>query len=72
MSYFRCGDPLDDFDRLDRLQSQREEMLPQCEKCGKHINDDIFFEIDGQYFCEECVHDLFSRSTEDWLRDHYA
>lgn len=67
--FFRSGDPDRDFDRYDMEMSRREERLPQCEKCGKHINDDIYFEIDGEILCESCMHDRYARSTEDWLRD---
>lgn len=69
--YFRNGDPLDDFDRLDRLQAQREARLPVCDKCRKPINDDIFFDIYGEILCEECLHDEYGRNTEDYLRDQY-
>ena len=68
--YFRNGDPLDDFDRLDRMQAQREARLPVCDKCGKRINDD-FFNVGGDILCEECVHDEYGQSLEDWLNDHY-
>lgn len=68
--YFRTGDPLDDFDRLDRLQAQREARLPVCDKCHKPIHDETFFDIGGDVYCEECMHDEFGRSTEDWLRDN--
>lgn len=71
MSYFRCGDPLDDYDRLDRLQAQREAMLPVCDKCRKPINDEKFFDIGGEILCEECLRDMYERSTEDYLRDNY-
>lgn len=66
MSYFRSGDPLDDFDRLDRAQAEWEARLPQCEKCGKPIQDDIYFEIDNEILCEECVHDLYAKFTADY------
>lgn len=69
--YFRTGDPLDDFDRLDRLQAQREARLPICEKCVKPIHDEKFFNIEGEILCEECMRDKYEMSTEDWLNDHY-
>ena len=71
MKYFRHGDPLDDFDYLDRRRAEREAKLPQCEKCGRHIDDDTYFEVDGEILCEGCMHDLYARSTEDWLRDNF-
>ena len=72
MSYFRCGDPLDDFDRLDRLQSKREAMLPVCDKCRKRIQDESFFDIGGEILHDECARERYEQSTEDWLSDHYG
>ena len=69
--YFRKGDPDRDFDRYDMALAQREAKLPVCDKCGKPINDDIYFDIDGEVLCEECLRDLYERNTEDWLNDHY-
>ena len=43
MSCFRCGDPLDDFDRLDREQAKWLESLPVCERCGKPIQDEHLY-----------------------------
>ncbi len=65
MSYFRCGDPLDDYDRLDREQAAYEARLPVCEKCGRKIHDDDYFD-DGDILCEECLLNRYRRSTEDY------
>jgi formylmethanofuran dehydrogenase subunit E len=51
-------------------QAKREARLPQCEDCGKPINDDIYFEVDNEILCEKCMHDRYGRSTEDWLNDN--
>lgn len=69
MSYFRHGDPLEDFDRYDREQARRYERLPVCDnrKCRKKIDDDIYFEIGGEILCEKCMHDRYARSTEDYI-----
>lgn len=49
--------PVRDFDRYDREQERKLEKLLQCEdpKCGKHIQDDYYFEIDGEILCEKCM-----------------
>ena len=72
MSYFRCGDPLDDFDRLDRKQAEYEARLPRCEekKCGKRIDEDFYYEIDGEILCEECMKRRYRRSTEDYANGY--
>ena len=72
MSYFRSGDPLEDFDRYDMAQAQYEARLPRCENRGcRHrvIRDDIFFDIDGEILCENCMIDRYGRSTEDFVND---
>jgi hypothetical protein len=71
MRYFRSADPDRDFEILDMLQSQREARLPVCDNCHRPINDDIYFDIEGDIYCEMCLHDEFGRSTEDYLSDNY-
>lgn len=66
MRYFRHGDPLDDFDRLDKEQARAEARLPVCEKCGNRIHDDYYFEIDNEILCEECMRDRYQKSTDDF------
>lgn len=69
MSYFRHGDPLDDFNRLDREQAEYEANLPRCEgkKCGKRIDADFYFEIDNEILCEDCMKRRYRRSTDDFV-----
>ena len=69
--YIITDDPIRDFDRYDALMADREAKLPQCEDCGEPINDDLYYEVDGEFLCEKCMHDRYARSTEDWLSDHY-
>lgn len=68
---FYSDDPVRDFDRYDAYQAQLETRLPVCERCGKPINDDRYFEINNELLCEKCMDDEYGRSTEDWLNDHY-
>ena len=68
--YFRTGDPLDDFDRLDRLQAQREARLPICEKCGERIHDEDYYDVEGDSLCEDCMKEKYRRYTAD-LVDAY-
>lgn len=67
MSYFRSCDPLMDFDRYDREQERQRERLPKCEDCGKRIDDDHYFEIDGEILCEDCVIRRYRKNTEDYI-----
>lgn len=64
MSYFRKGDPLDDFDRLDRQQAAHEAHLPCCDICGCPILDDHYYEIRCEDICHGCLDDLFRKEIE--------
>jgi hypothetical protein len=67
MAYF-SDDPVADFNRYDRDQQRQLERLPVCEghKCGQRIQDDIYFDIDGEILCEECMIRKYGRRTEDY------
>ena len=55
MSYFRDGDPLDDFNRLDREQAEWERTLPVCDICDHPIQDDHYYQIGGENICPDCL-----------------
>jgi RNA polymerase-binding transcription factor DksA len=69
MSYFRCGDPLDDFDRLDREQAEHEKKYPVCCHCGKPITDNKMFVIDDNFYHVDCAEDEFMKWTEDYMEE---
>ena len=64
MSYFRMGDPLDDFTRLDREQEKRLERLPKCDQCGEPIQGEHCYKIHGETLCEECMNDRYREDVE--------
>lgn len=68
MSYFRKGDPDEDFFRLDLEESELEELLPECDGCGKRIDEDYYFKIDTEILCEDCVKNRYRRNTNDYIR----
>ena len=37
--------------------------LPQCEYCGEHIQDEYFYEINGEWICKACLDDEFKREN---------
>ena len=55
MSYFRSDDPDVDFARYDREQAQAMSQLRRCDDCGKAIQDDYYFDVDGEILCERCM-----------------
>ena len=45
---------------MTQLQMQEDIMqnktkLPKCSECGEPIQDDSYFEVGGDYYCEECM-----------------
>ena len=63
MGYFRTGDPLDDFNRHDREQAKRLEQLPECDHCHKPIQDEHYFDINGDVICEKCLNNNFRKEN---------
>lgn len=66
MSYFRHGDPLDDFDRHDREQAKEIAKLPVCEICGEAIQGEHLYLINDEFVCQECLERDFRKRTEDY------
>lgn len=64
MSYFRTCDPLADFDRHDRAQAKRLARLPVCDICDQPIQDDHFYQINGDNVCPVCLEDHFRKELE--------
>lgn len=58
-------DPLSDFDRYDRQQNEELNKRPKCCYCGEHIQDDFCYEINGEYFCEDCLDMHFRKAVDD-------
>lgn len=63
---FYTNDPLADFDRWQRAQELRLELLPKCVCCKEPIQQDTAIYIDGDWFCEECELDAW-----DEVKKHY-
>ena len=67
MSYFRGGDPLDDFARLDREQSEWLKSRPVCSHCKRHIQEERLLHIDLDVYHIECAEERFGADTEDFM-----
>ena len=63
--FIRSDDPARDADLyyadLERELAKR----PKCSECGEHIQDEVYYEIDGKNYCTECLGKYFRRYTED-------
>ena len=55
MIYFRHGDPLDDFDRLEWEEREYMESLPVCDICDEPIQEDHYYQINGDNICPGCL-----------------
>jgi hypothetical protein len=65
---YYSDDPVADFDRYDMEMERRRARLPQCEdkKCRhRTIDDDFYYDIEGEILCEECMKRRYRRYTED-------
>ena len=53
------GDPIRDFNRHDSEQREWLAKLPKCDLCGEPIQDDYYWEVAGDKYCEECAQKMF-------------
>ena len=61
--------PAIDFAYWDAEQVKAEALLPVCDDCGEAINDDYYYEVDGDILCEECMRHRYRRFTEDYIEN---
>lgn len=55
----------------ERRKEKLLEQLPLCEahKCRHPIQDDYYFEIDGEILCEDCMNRRYRKNTEDFVNN---
>ena len=53
----------------ERERERRLEMLPICEKCHERIQDEDYYDVDGEILCEGCMKRKYRRKTEDLIYD---
>jgi formylmethanofuran dehydrogenase subunit E len=54
---FRTDDPVADFERHDREQARWLDSLPKCSICKNPIQQELAFEKNGFWICDECFED---------------
>ena len=64
MSFFRSDDPAADFARHDREQELQLAERPKCDICGEPIQDDHYYQINGDNVCPRCLNDEFRKEIE--------
>lgn len=55
----------------ERERERRLARLPICEgfRCGKRIQDEDYYDVDGEILCEECMKRKYRRKTEDLVNE---
>ncbi len=48
-------------DEHEREQDEALESLPKCDQCVEPIQDDYYFEINGEHICEDCLHRYYKK-----------
>lgn len=54
----------DNYELFQVHDSEQEELLeqrPVCICCGEHIQDEFYYDIDGDTYCDRCLKDTFLR-----------
>lgn len=64
---YRTDDPIHDFMMHDIEQAEWLEKLPVCVYCHEEIQDECYYDFDGEAVCEECLNKHFKRWTEDYI-----
>ena len=53
----------------ERERERRLAMLPTCEKCNESIQDEDYYDVDGEILCEACMKRKYRKFTEDLIYD---
>ncbi len=60
-------DPIRDHEERERKTEEWLDSLPVCCECNQPIQDEEFYEIDGEYICPTCMEENHKRRTEDYI-----
>lgn len=60
----------DNYDRWKQHDAEQQaelEKLPLCSICDEHIQDDHFYEINGECICERCLTENFRKDIDEYV-----
>ena len=57
-------DSYDLWEAHDRKQAKRIAELPVCDVCDDPIDDDFYYEINGENICEHCMDQFFRKEVD--------
>lgn len=60
-------DYTDLFRQYDAEQQRKLDKLPVCVECDEHIQDDEYYEINGEPVCWGCLIENHRKWTEDYI-----
>lgn len=63
----RTDNPVADFERHDRRQAAELDRLPKCGYCDETVQDDYYFEIEGEIICEGCLIKHFRKAVDEYV-----
>lgn len=69
MSRQYFGDPDTAFSKWMTDDAEYESRCPVCCECGNHITDEFYFEIDGNFYCEDCLRSNHRKDVEGYVRE---
>lgn len=64
---FDVPDNLDRWERHQAEQERRLERLPECSCCGEKVQEDYYFEINGEVLCVHCLNEYYRKDIEDYV-----
>lgn len=64
---FYTDDPGLDFLRHDAEQERELKKLPVCADCGEPVQDDHYYDINGEVICPDCMEANYRKRTEDYV-----
>lgn len=67
--FYYSDDPGHDFDLYDSDLQAELDRLPKCCCCDNEIQDEYYYEINGEIVCEECLNEKHRKSVESYLSD---
>ena len=67
MSFFYSDDPVMDAERHIEAQDEKLKKLPVCSECEQPIQDDHFYDINGEPVCHDCLNIYYRKEVEDYI-----
>lgn len=67
MGIFRTDDPIRDFNAWEAEQESWLSRRPVCADCDEPIQDDHYFDINGEVICPNCMDANYRKEIGDYI-----